>query len=69
MAKIMTARVSHLPVLVGVVEVLLGVLDLTHVHQHFSMNFLQKKIPKISAESPDKLPNRAAVRTKPRFTE
>lgn len=47
----MTARVSHLPVLVGVVEVLLGVLDLTHVHQHFSMNFLQKKIPKVSAES------------------
>jgi len=64
----MTARVSHLPVLVGVVEVLLGVLDLTHVHQHFSMNFLQK-IPKISAESPHKLPNRAAKRSEPRFTE
>lgn len=36
----MKARVSNLPVLVGVVEVLLGVLDLTHVHQHFSINFL-----------------------------
>jgi hypothetical protein len=32
------ARVSSLPVLVGVVEVLLGVLDLTHVHQRFSIN-------------------------------
>jgi hypothetical protein len=32
-------RVSHVPVLVGVVEVLLRVLDLAHVHHHhFSIN-------------------------------
>lgn len=48
----MTARVSHLPVLVGVVEVLLGVLDLTHVHQHFSINFPAEKSPQIFSGIP-----------------
>jgi hypothetical protein len=39
------ARVSCLPVLIGVVEVLLGVLDLTHVHQRFSINSPTERFP------------------------
>jgi hypothetical protein len=51
---------SLLPVLVGVIEVLLGVLDLTHVHHHhFSISFsagrenpkIQSKIPTQPAKS------------------
>jgi hypothetical protein len=42
---IVAARVSCLPVLVGVVEVLLRVLDLTHVHQRFSINSPIERFP------------------------
>jgi hypothetical protein len=55
--KIVKARVSHLPVFIGVVEVLLGVLDLLHVYQDFSINFPTEnpqtcsEIPKPTTES------------------
>ena len=40
------SKVPHLPILVGVIEVLVGVLDLAHVHHHFSISFTIENSPK-----------------------